>query len=116
MVNERVDNVRLDLFCSFCPGIEQGKDNIQGRTGQETLNPALVAHPLHDIARHFGIKKAHRQTHQLNQKISENRYIDPCTDVQQYPGTDKIYTRAPQKKHDLRNQDHIYNMMFGNHT
>ena len=58
---------------------------------------------LHNIAGHFGIKKAHGQFHQLDEKIGKDRDVYARTDVEQNPRADKIYAHPIQKQHSLGN-------------
>src|SRR6185312_12176318 len=71
------------------------------------LDTSLIIHALHNIARHFGVEKTHRQFHELDQEIGQNRYVDPGTDMQQYPRTYKFHRYTPEYERNLSYQNNV---------
>jgi len=78
-----------------------GKNNGNRLIGQEIFNAAMVFDTLQQIAREFGIEKFHRQFHQLDEKIGNERNVDAGADVQQNFAPDEIDSRTTEQQHHL---------------
>ena len=58
------------------------------------LNPAVITYSLHDISGHPGIKIGNRQIHQLDEKVRNQRNINPSSQVQQNPTSKYFHTHS----------------------
>ena len=50
----------------------------------------MVFNALQEVAHQFGIKELHRQFHQFDEEVRDERDIDAGGDVQKYLGTDEL--------------------------
>ena len=57
----------------------------------------MIADALHDISRHFHIKKCNGQVHQLDEEIRSQRDVDAGTEMQEYPSADEFNADSPEK-------------------
>ena len=54
-----------------------GHRHAQQRAREERLNAVVVADALHDVAHHLRIEEGDRKTHELGQKVRDERNADP---------------------------------------
>ena len=55
--------------------VHHGKQYIQRLVGKEMFYAGMVANALKHVANHLGIKKTDGQTHQFDQEIGDQGYI-----------------------------------------
>ena len=58
----------------------------------------MIINTLKNITHHLGIKIPHRQAHHFNQEIGDKGDINAGAKMQQYPTTDKAYSRTTKSK------------------
>ncbi len=63
----------------------------------------MVANTLHEVTDHFTVEEADWKLHQLNEEVGDKGNIHTCTDMQQYPATDKLNRGLADKKNQLCN-------------
>ena len=61
----------------------------------------MIIYALKNVPCVLTVEKGNWQFHQLNEKISKNRKINPGTDVQEYPTSYKLYNHTASKQGEL---------------
>ena len=69
---------------------KDGENNRDRLIGQEVFDAPMIFDALQQIACKLGIEKLHRQLHQFDKEIGDQRNVDARTDVQQNFPADKV--------------------------
>jgi len=67
----------------------------------------MISDSLNDIPGHPGIKIGYGQVHQLDEKIRDQRNINQCSQVKQYPASKNFHAHSAQKQHDLSKENQV---------
>ena len=88
--------------------VEHGEHYAEAASRQEVLDAGMVVDALQDIARHLGVEVAHRQLHQLDEKVGDEGDVDACAQMQQYPSAYKLHGAAAEGQHQLGDEHQVY--------
>ena len=80
---------------------ERREHHRQRLRRQKPFHPVVVLYALYQVADELRIEERHRQFHQLNQEIREQRDVYPRRNMQQYPPPDEVHRRAARHQHQL---------------
>lgn len=64
----------------------------------------MVFNALQEVAHQFGVEKLHRQFHQLDEEVGDERDVDARGYVQNYFRADKIDGSATEQQHHFCQQ------------
>ena len=64
----------------------------------------MVADALQDVAHHLRVEEPQGQFHQLDEEVRNQRNVDACVHVQQYPASDKLHRQLRHRHHQLCHQ------------
>ena len=87
--------------------IEQRKQRGQGGACQKILYAMMIVHALQDIACFSAIEITGWQLHELDQKVSQDRNVDPAADMIEYPAANKVDRKSTCKQGQLGKQHDV---------
>ncbi len=83
---------------------ERREDQVQRVVHDKTADPLVVLGTLQDVADELVLEERHRQLHQLDQVIGDQRDVYPCGDVEQQPIAHRIRNRYAYDDGDVGDQ------------
>ena len=80
---------------------------IQRLGGHELFEALVVVDALHQVFFQFGVEEGHGQSHQFQEEVGQQSYVDAYADMQQQPPAYEVDRSPSYGQHQLPQQNQV---------